>query len=73
MRNRKRLENLQTELASAKEEAARPFPQEEELEQKSARLSQLNKELDNEEKQRKRNRRGRRKTNRKPPPGNPLS
>ena len=51
VRNRKRLENLQTELASAKEEAARPFPQEEELEQKSARLSQLNKELDNEEKQ----------------------
>ena len=27
VRNRKRLENLQTELASAKEEAARPFPQ----------------------------------------------
>lgn len=51
VRNRERLENLQTELASTKEEAARPFPQEEELEQKSARLSQLNKELDNEEKQ----------------------
>lgn len=49
-RNRHRLETLQMELASAKEEAARPFPQEEELEQKSARLSQLNKELDNEEK-----------------------
>ena len=49
-RNRERLETLQTELASAKEEAARPFPQEEELAQKSDRLNQLNKELDNEEK-----------------------
>ena len=42
------LENLQKELATAKEEVNRPFPQEEELETKSARLSQLNIELDND-------------------------
>jgi len=40
------LENLQKELATAKEEVERPFPQEAELETKSARLSQLNIELD---------------------------
>ena len=42
------LENLQKELETAKEEVARPFPQEEELETKSARLSQLNIELDSD-------------------------
>ena len=44
------LTTLQTDMESAKEEAARPFPQDKELEEKSARLSQLNLELDNEEK-----------------------
>ena len=44
------LSTLQTDMESAKEEAARPFPQDKELEEKSARLSQLNLELDNEEK-----------------------
>lgn len=42
------LENLQKELATAKEEVDRPFPQEAELETKSARLSQLNIELDSD-------------------------
>ena len=46
------LTTLKTDLESAKEEAARPFPQDKELEEKSARLSQLNLELDNEEKSR---------------------
>ena len=36
------LENLQRDLDTAKEEVNRPFPQEAELETKSARLSQLN-------------------------------
>ena len=44
------LTTLKSDLESAKEEAARPFPQDKELEEKSARLSQLNIELDNEEK-----------------------
>ncbi len=44
------LERLHTELESAKEEAERPFPQEEELAEKSARLAELNTVLDNEEK-----------------------
>ena len=44
------LEQLHTELESAKEEADRPFPQEEELAEKSARLAELNTALDNEEK-----------------------
>lgn len=44
------LEQLHTELESAKEEADRPFPQEEELAEKSARLAELNTVLDNEEK-----------------------
>ena len=42
------LENLQRDLNTAKEEVNRPFPQEAELETKSARLSQLNIELDND-------------------------
>ena len=44
------LTTLKADLESAKEEAARPFPQDKELEEKSACLSQLNLELDNEEK-----------------------
>lgn len=44
------LKRLHTELESAKEEADRPFPQEEELTEKSARLAELNIALDNEEK-----------------------
>ncbi len=42
------LVTLQGNLENAREEAARPFPQEEELAQKSARLSELNAELDND-------------------------
>ncbi len=42
------LENLQKDLETAKQEADKPFPQEAELETKSARLSQLNIELDND-------------------------
>ncbi len=42
------LDNIQKALAEAKEEVDRPFPQEAELETKSARLSQLNIELDND-------------------------
>ena len=41
---------FQKELESAKEEAARPFPQEEELMKKSTRLAELNIQLDQEEK-----------------------
>ncbi len=44
------LKRLHTELESAKEEAGRPFPQEEELAEKSALLAELNTVLDNEEK-----------------------
>lgn len=47
------LKRLHTELESAKEEADRPFPQEEELAERSARLAELNTILDNEEKGRK--------------------
>lgn len=46
-----RLLALQSELEQAKEEVKRPFPKEEELMQKSERLTQLNKELDLDEKQ----------------------
>ena len=41
------LVTLEKELVNAKEEAERPFPKEEELRQKSARLNQLNRELEN--------------------------
>ncbi len=44
------LMRLQKELESAREEAERPFAQEEELAEKSARLAELNAVLDNEEK-----------------------
>ena len=40
-----RLATLESELQNAKEEADRPFPKEEELREKSARLNQLNREL----------------------------
>ena len=42
------LVTLEGNLKNAKEEAARPFPQEEELSAKAARLSELNAELDND-------------------------
>ena len=40
-----RLATLESELENAKEEADRPFPKEEELREKTARLNQLNREL----------------------------
>ena len=40
-----KLENTQIQLETAKAEAAKPFPQEEELRAKSARLDELNIEL----------------------------
>ncbi len=45
-RNEIRLARLESELKNAQEEAERPFPKEEELRQKSARLAQLNRELE---------------------------
>ena len=45
-RNETRLIRLESELKNAREEAERPFPKEEELRQKSARLTQLNRELE---------------------------
>jgi len=41
-----RLSTLENELQNAKEEAERPFPKEDELREKTARLNQLNHELD---------------------------
>ena len=46
----RRLETLQQQLAEAKEEVQRPFPQEAELSEKSARLAELNALLDMDEK-----------------------
>ena len=46
----RRLETLQQQLAEAKEEVQRPFPQEAELTEKSARLAELNALLDMDEK-----------------------
>ena len=40
-----RLENVQAQLATAKAELGKPFPQEAELKEKSARLAELNAEL----------------------------
>ena len=40
------LATLEKELVNAQEESGRPFPKEEELRQKSARLTQLNRELE---------------------------
>ena len=45
-RNKTRLTRLESELKNAREEAERPFPKEEELRTKSARLTQLNRELE---------------------------
>lgn len=44
------METLQQQLAEAKEEVQRPFPQEAELNEKSARLAELNALLDMDEK-----------------------
>ena len=41
-----RLVTLEKELVNAQEEAERPFPKEDELREKSARLTQLNRELE---------------------------
>lgn len=49
-RHREKLECLHKELESAKEEAGRPFAQEKELAEKSARLAELNAVLDYTEK-----------------------
>ena len=42
-----RLATLEKELVNAQEEAERPFPKEDELREKSARLTQLNREVEN--------------------------
>ena len=44
------LENLKVQLKNAKEEAQKEFPQEEELEEKVARLAELNVLLDMDKK-----------------------
>lgn len=44
------LENVKVQLESAKEQVARPFPQDEELKTKSARLDELNILLDMDKK-----------------------
>lgn len=46
------MEHLKGELENAKKEAEKPFPQEAELAEKTARLTELNTELDNEERNR---------------------
>lgn len=48
--HREELARLQGEMENAKEEMDKPFPQEQELEEKSARLAELNSVLDHEEK-----------------------
>ena len=45
-RQETRLARLESELENAREEAERPFPKEQELQTKSARLAQLNRELE---------------------------
>lgn len=47
--NETRLVTLENELKNAREEAERPFPKEDELRKKSARLNQLNRELEKPE------------------------
>ena len=44
------LENTRAQLENAKVEVQKPFPQEEELAEKSARLAELNAQLDMDEK-----------------------
>ncbi len=48
-KQKEKLTQLHSELEKAKVEAEKPFPQEQELKQKSERLSQLNTELDMEQ------------------------
>lgn len=48
--HREDLARLQREMENAKEEMEKPFPQEQELAEKSARLAELNTALDREEK-----------------------
>ena len=45
-RSRDELANLHLQIENAKADLTRPFPQEEELQAKSARLTELNKMLD---------------------------
>ena len=42
MVSREQLENTKVQLANAKQEVEKPFPQEDELKRKSARLDELN-------------------------------
>lgn len=49
--HREDLARLQREMENAKEEMEKPFPQEQELAEKSARLAELNTALDREEKE----------------------
>ena len=44
-----RLETVQEQLKSAKEEVGKPFPKEDELREKSSRLNELNAELNIDE------------------------
>ena len=44
------LKHVESQLETAKEEAQRPFPQEDELKEKQARLDQLNIELNMDQK-----------------------
>ena len=45
------LKHVEAQLETAKEEAQRPFPQEDELQEKQARLDQLNIELNMDQKE----------------------
>ena len=45
------LKHVESQLETAKEEAQRPFPQEDELKEKQARLDQLNIELNMDQKE----------------------
>ena len=44
------MKHVESQLETAKEEARRPFPQEDELKEKQARLDQLNIELNMDQK-----------------------
>ncbi len=50
-RHKENMERLHRELKSAKEEAERPFPQEAELAKKVARLAELNRQLEHDDKE----------------------
>ena len=45
------MKHVEAQLETAKEEAQRPFPQEDELQEKQARLDQLNIELNMDQKE----------------------